>query len=379
MPILASSFTAASDRDQTMLCKWFGCSFLAFFLYVIFCMALATAAFLRPLPTYDRLLYAGAVASLRYSDPVTIHRIARAEFDAQPSPFHFGNAAAEPYFTDVYNNPNHFAQQLALFRVKMGYVSAGYILWRAGLPIIVSLRLISACALFIVGFIILAWTHDAALCPLLLLTPPVLNMGRMVTADPLSTTVIVLALFALARDKHVMAVVLLLGSVFVRADNIVLVLILLAWMLLRNRLRLSAIALCAAIAVAISALVNRTAGMFSYRVLMQHSFVKPQVEPFTHPVLINFTGYLHALTGLRAIPYTFMTVWLLVAAAVWRRLPVGSFFRELFAVTGFYIVLRLLIYPNFDDRVFVWAYLLAGVALIQTSKFPLRRAETTSR
>ncbi len=353
--------------------RWFGCSGLTFTLYAAFCFALATVAYLRPLPTYDRYLYAGAVASLRYSDPLTLHRIARAEFDAEPSPFHFESVAAEPYFADVYANPYHFAEQLGLSRVKLGYVAAGYALWRAGLPILVSLRLISACCLFLVGLMVLAWTHDALLCALLLLTPPILNMGRMVTGDPLSTTVIVLALLALAKNRDFLTASLLIASVFVRSDNVVLVLILLAGMIWTKRLRLTLGALCAVLAVAVSAIINWTVGLYGWRVLMQHSFIKPEVTPVTHPAPITFAGYLHALAGLRAIPYTFMTIWILVAVAVWRRLPEDSFFRQLFPVIGIYIVIRLLIFPNFDDRVFVWAYLVAGVAFIQTSKsFSLR-------
>jgi len=348
--------------------RWFGCSAFTLFLYVGFCAALAAAAYLRPLPTFDRYLYAGAVASLRYSDPVTLHRIARTEFDMEPSPFQFQNVATDPYFVDVYNDPYHFVQQLGLSRAKLGYVTAGYMLWRLGLPILVSLRLISACCLLVIGVAVLAWTHDAILSAVLLLTTPVLNMGRMVTADPLSSTIIVLALFALAKRRYLFACVLLVISVFVRSDNVLLVLILLTGLIWKRRLRFAAGASCAALAVVTSAVVNQIAGIFGWRVLMQHSFVKPEIEPITHPVSITFAGYLHALAGLRAIPYTFMTVWILVAMAVWKRLPEGSFFRDLLPVIGIYIVVRLLIFPNFDDRVFVWAYLLAAVALIQLAR-----------
>jgi hypothetical protein len=357
-------------HKQQRLRNWFGCSNLAFFLYAGFCAALAMAAYLRPSPTYDRYLYAGAVASLRYSDPATLQRIARAEFETQPSPFRFENVAAEPYFADVRDNPYHFVEQLGLFRVKLGYVAAGYVLWRAGLPILVSLRLISACSLLVVGFVLLAWTHDAVLSAVLLLTPPVLNMGRMVTADPLSTTMVFFALFALARKRDSLAAGLLVASILARSDNVILAVILLAWMVWRRRIRLSVGGMVAALAVVAAVFVNWIAGVYSWRVIMQHGFVKPVIEPISHPDLITFAGYLHALAGLRAIPYTFMTIWILVAAAVWKRLPEGSVFRDLLPLTGLYIVIRLAMFPNFDDRFFVWAYLLAGVALVQTAQTP---------
>ena len=101
---------------------------------------------------------------------------------------------------------------------------------------------------------------------------------------------------------------------------------------------------------------------------MQHGFVRPEIEPISHPVLISFCRILACAGRVRAIPYTFMTVWILVAAAVWKRLPDGSIFRDLLPLTGIYIVVRLVMFPNFDDRFFVWAYLLAGVALIRTAQ-----------
>lgn len=366
--MLISANHTADSRSQSPRQKWLGCSVQVLLSYLLFCLALAAAAYLRPLPTFDRYLYAGAVASLRYSDPVTIHRIARAEFDAQPSPFNFAAVASEPYFADIRDNPDHFGQQMGLFRVKLGYVAAGYVLWRAGLPILTGLRLISACCLFVVGIAALAWTTDAVLSALLLLTPPILNMGRMVTADAFSTALVFLALFALTRKRFWFAVCLLLASLVVRPDNVVLVLILLAWMTWRRQLRFRFSASCAAIAIAVYNLVSRIAGLYSWRIFMQHSFIKPVIEPIRHPAFISLGGYLHALAGLRAIPYTFMTIWILVAAAVWKRLPQGSLFRDLLPVAGIYIVVRLLIFPNLDDRFFVWTYLLAGVALIQTAR-----------
>jgi hypothetical protein len=355
--------------------NWFGCSTPVLLLYTVFCLALAIVGYLRPLPTFDRYLYAGAVASLRYSDPVTIHQIALAEFNAQPSPFLFENISAEPYFADVRDNPYHFAEQLGLFRVKFGYVAAGYGLWRAGLPILIGLRLISAWCIVVVGLVILAWTHDAVLSPVLLLTPPVLNMGRMVTADPLSTTIIVLALFALAKKRNLLAASLLIAGIGVRSDNMVLAVMLLSWIVWKQRIRFSIGSLFIASALAVTALANRISRVYNWRVVMQHGFIKPVIQPISHPVRISLAGYLHALAGLRAIPYTFMTFWILVAAAVWKQLPEGSIVRDLLAVTGLYIVVRLVMFPNFDDRFFVWAYLLAGIALIQVAHSPTSTTE----
>ena len=368
---IAPTRVAAPNGTRSLTRRFTGCSIPVMVLYVAFCAALAVAGFLRSLPTYDRFFYAGAIASFRYSDPITIHRIARAEFDAQPSPFAYESVANEPYFADMRDNPYHFIEQLGFYRVKPAYIAIGYALWRCGLPILVSLRLISAFCLFVVGLALLAWTHDALLSAILLLTPPALNLGRMVTADPLSTTMIFFALFALARKRDLLGASFLGASVLVRFDNVVVVVIVLAWMVWRQRIRFSRGALFGALAVVVTVLINRITNYYGWRVLLQHTFIKPVMEPVSHPIPISFVGYLHAVLGLRAILYTFMTIWVLVAAAVWKRLPSGSVFRDLLPLVGICILVRMAIFPGFDDRYFVWAYLLAGVALIEMTQISL--------
>jgi hypothetical protein len=367
MPSLSVTDQVAPVQNRSSSRNWLGCPNHVLFLYFGFSLAVSVAAYLRPLATYDRYLYAGAVASLRYSDAVTIHRIARTEFDAEPNPYRFDIVADEPYFADVYADPRHFAEQMGLFRAKLGYVALGYVLWRAGLPILVGLRLISAACFLSMALVLLLWTHEAMLSALLLLTPPVLNMGRMVTADPLSTMVITLALFALARGRVLLSVCLLIGSIWARPDHVILVMILLAWVVWDKQCHPLSGAMSAAVALLSAVLVNRIAGLYGWRVLMQHGFIKPEVDPLTHPVAIDLSGYLHALAGLRTIPYTSMTMFALIAVAAWMRMPRNSVFHKLLPVIATSTVARLLIFPNFDDRYFVWAYLFGAIALIRAA------------
>lgn len=348
--------------------RLFGCSYISVFLYLLLCAVLAVTGHFRPLPTFDRYLYAGAVASLQYSDPIKIHQIARNEIDAQPAPFPLETVKDEPYFEDIWNNPYHFAEQMGLFRFKLGYVTAGYLLWRAGLPIIDGLRLVSACSFFVIGVVLLAWVRSPLLALLLLLISPILNLARTVTADPLSTAVIFSAFFALSLKRPHIAAGLLLASIVIRGDNFVLAFILLAWMFFRRDLELRTTALFAVGATAIAVAIHRFAGLYRWRVLMQHSFIKPEITPISHPVLLSFSGYLHVLAGLRVLPYTFILFWLFIGLAVWKMLPKDSFFRSAFAVIGLFMIVRIFSFPNMDDRFYVWIYLIIGTALIQLSQ-----------
>jgi len=311
-------------------------------------------------------LYAGAVASLRYSDPAIIHSIARGETDRQQSPFDFAAVDSEPYFTDIRDNPQHFVEQLGLFRVKLGYVATGYLLWRMGLPILFSLRLITTFAFVAVGLTLLSWTHEPLLSAGLLLTTPILNISRMVTADPLSTATIFLAMYLLTTDRNLLVANLLLCSIVVRPDNLFLAVPFLIWMVLQKRLTFASTSVFVTLSLAAAMLVSRIAHVYRWRVVLQHGFIKPEIEPVSHPVQISISNYLHALTELRAAPYTSLTTWALVTVVAWRILPSRSIFCELFPLVGICILLRLVSFPNPDDRFFAWAYLLAGTALIQT-------------
>lgn len=374
MPGVSVTGQIVPARNGSFLDFWLDYPNYVLCLYVSLSLALSVAVYLRPLATYDRYLYAGAVASLRYSDAVTIHRIARAEFDAERTPYRFDIVADEPYFSDVYADSGHFAEQMGLFRAKLGYVALGYTLWRAGLPILVGLRVISAGCFFVTALVLLLWTHEAILSALLLLTPPVLNMGRMVTADPLSTAIIILALFALVRGRALLSACLLIASIWVRPDNVILVMILLIWIIWHRQGHSILVGIGAAVALLSTVLVNRITGLYGWQVLMQHGFIKPEVDPLTHPVAIDLSGYLHALAGLRAIPYTSMTIFLFIAAAAWKLLPRDSTNRKLIPAILATAIARLLIFPNCDDRYFVWAYLFGAVALIQGICSRVRRS-----
>jgi hypothetical protein len=139
-------------------------------LYFVFLAAISVAGFLRPLHTFNRVLYAATVASFQYSDPLSFTRFARQEFDKELDPY-----VSEPQYSEYTNavleNPQVLYNHVWLFKIKAGYVWLGYLLWRMGLPILVGLRLISAVSLFVLGMLLLVWTREELASALLILIP----------------------------------------------------------------------------------------------------------------------------------------------------------------------------------------------------------------
>jgi hypothetical protein len=340
-------------------------------LYIIFLFSMSVLCYLRPLPTYDRLLYAAMVASLRYPDAATIYKLATQEFENEPTRYKYTNP--NPYFTDLLQNPEHLKAQLWIFKVKLAYPALGYVLWRAGVPILHGLRVVSAASFFLVGLLMLAWTGRPLPSALIMLSMPVLDMGRMVTADPLATAVVLWAFYFMSRRRYLLGFTILCASVLVRIDLLVLVLVAGAWLIWRGQVR-SELAVPLAVASLIAtASIQHFAGYQSWRLLMYAAFVSPILDPVSHPAFITARQYFSALLlGLRSIPYTFLPITAFMAVLAWSRVS-----GEVLLIAAFYVVIRILMFPNLDDRFFVWLYALAGAELI-LSRFGNRAAMITS-
>lgn len=333
-------------------------------LYLAFLTAVSLFGFLRPLRTFDRLLYAATVASLRYSDPSVVHEIARREFDKEPDPY-ISQPQNTEYTNAVLENPQVLYNHVWLFKIKAGYVWLGYAIWRMGLPILVGLRLISAVSLFVLGVLVLMWTRDELASALLILIPPVLNTGRMVTADPLSTVAILGALLCWSRGRINAALLLTLVSISIRTDNVVFGILFICVLLIARSLSIGKSLAAGAVLVATAFWINHVSGYYGWSAVMYHSFVHPILDPIHHLQRITATEYIKALrTCALQVVYSPTPVFVFMWLIVWRK-AMGKI-RLMLALAAVWSIVRLLMFPNPDDRFFVWAYLLVGITMLAT-------------
>ncbi len=346
------------------------------FLYFLFLAAISFAGFLRPARTFDRLLYAAAVASLRYSDPSAIHAIARREYDREPEPY-VAEAQYTKYTNAVLDDPQILYNHVWLFKIKAGYVYLGYLLWRLGVPILVALRLISAASLFLLGLLVLDWTNDELASGVLMLVPPILSTGRMVTADPLSTLAIIAALLCWWRERLNATLFLMLVAVVVRTDNVVLGILLVGLLLGTKKLSLRKSLAAVAVFVATALCINHFSGYYGWGVVMYHSFVHPVLDPVHHLQRITRTEYFQALKicALQVI-YSPTPVFAFMWLVAWRRST--GLLRQMLALAAVWSIVRLLMFPNPDERFFVWVYVLVGVTVLFSSRSAPTNSSRTS-
>ena len=310
------------------------------------CMALiAAACYLHPIPNdFDRYMYEAVVRSkfqpLEVYYPVIRHESARAEESS------------------VIDTPAHMKDAETLYAIRPLYTDLISWLSLTGLSFQRSINLISACSLLCTGILILLLTDSPILSVLLLGSWQVLELGRTGTPDSLSTLVTLLALFILER-KPIGALILLFLGLFVRTDSLLLLLAILAWQLLRQRLRLW-VALTVALA-AVSAVmgINHRAHHPGWMVLFRLSFIGGKIPS---AVIGKLTIREYAIAFARGAWSLLgqISLWGMLALVTWRMTR-----NSLLVVATAAALAHFILFPSPELRYLLWYCLLAGTLFIQ--------------
>lgn len=197
--------------------------------FALVCLAIAAYALVRPDYNWDMVAYIATALEDRHADPADLHaetwkRITEGASEDQLYHLQYSN----PYNRHQWENPADFQSQLSMYRVKIVYTA----MLRAVEPftgLAMASILLSVVPALAFGALSLYWLgREKALQAAVVLAPILLiaDYGHMTTAvvpDMLVSVVSLLALYLLARGRDVAACVTLVGSVFIRPDNIILV------------------------------------------------------------------------------------------------------------------------------------------------------------
>src|SRR5262249_21006033 len=228
-------------------------------LYCAFSIAVCGYCFLHPIPDdFDRYVYEALVRG-------------RSESVQQIYP---GLKHANPRVeqSSVLDSAEHLGQLEPLYAIRPLYVQILFEVNR-WVPIQKSINFVSAASLFGIACVLVNWTETPLYCALFLCWPTILTVGRMGTPDALSAFVVVAGFWLITRNKIAHGILLLLTSIWVRTDNL-LILISVAGMLflLRKLPGLYCLILtglgCGSVFV-----INHFAGNYGWRVLFRYSFV----------------------------------------------------------------------------------------------------------
>jgi hypothetical protein len=325
---------------------------LTTFVYVVFVAALCWICFVRPVSgDFDRYIYETLVRG-RYLDVQTIYPVVKHE-----------NPRAEA--SSVLDSPEHLGQLEPLYAIRPLYLEMIEAVARPGVPIQRAINLVSVFSLFGIGMVLLGWTHRPFYCALVMATPAVSGLGRIGTPDALSSLLLLSSTWALVRGRLFPGILLLLVGIWSRTDNILFVILILAWLAGSDKLSLLQAAVLSLTGVASVVVINHFSGNYGWSVLFQYSFIggRSPAEIAGH---IGLRDYILVVgRGVAGIGGQEVALWTLLGVAAWRWLPKSLPSRQVLMPIAMAAIVRFLLFPTPEDRYFAWAYLTVGASFIE--------------
>ena len=346
-------------------------------LFSILLAALTLIAYYVPYYDWDLVAYVGSAIALDEHDSKTIQTQAYDALRNELPEDDYLDVANGSYFRrDVAGSPDHFRQQLRFYQIRPLYIRLLAWLHRLGLQYVNATRLLSAASLTAIGVLLFLWSrryiderYAATAVPLLLLAPVLFTSARTGSPDALSAFVVLFGCFELLECRRaIIGSATLLVSLFLRTDNVVFVLILLAGLALtRNGVRPRiATASCAVLAVAIVFGINRVEQSYGWPVLMQNTAI-PIVNPAEIQPRITAADYFGAVRDMvdEAREGSVMVFPFLATLALFSS-RTTTVLKRLVTIVLLSWAAHIAIFPHIEDRYFVSGSALIGLAALSS-------------
>ena len=349
--------------------------------YLLLLTLLSSRAYLYSLYDMDMMGYIGNAVAISGASVRQIHDASYRALETEVPPSardHLlgrdksGPASQWESRQDRAVNPGHFAEYLPCFAIRPIFNELVYLLhFKLGIGLVRATIVISVFSYWLIGFLVFSWLcryatlWRAALGSLLLvLSPPLLDLARFNTPDALACLVSLAALyFIFELDRLFWGLTLLLLSVYVRTDNVLLAIAVLAYCsVISKQLEKTKAAALMIVAVLSVLLINHFAGDYGLRMLYYRSFVAIPLAPGELVVSFGMVDYLRAFrTAVSQTMVGSMPLFLLMGVvglcAQRHRIT-----QALAAVTAFYLVSHFLLFPSGQER--FWGILYVGCGLI---------------
>jgi hypothetical protein len=347
----------------------------ALVLYVLMLSAISIHLYRKPVYSMDSIQYMGNALLMEDTDMDRVHQRVYDEVRRRvPEVERAGLLGHEMGAPEGQNksrqeraaSASRFAEFLPLFAIRPLYNQTLWLVSRSGLGLVRSGIVISVSSYFLLGIVVFLWVGRYASLPfaiavsiLLMLCPPIVDLGRETTADGLATLIAFTALFLIFEARRLAAgVTLLLASIYFRTDFVVLAgpTILACW--LQRRVELWKAGVLGLLAIASLLCIDHLAGDYGIRMLYYRNFVGVPIAPGEMTVQFSFRDYVGAFrSGITLALNSFLLPFLTlgVIGAVSKRT------RVVFGVALSYVFLHFLALPNWEERWFGVFYVSMGV------------------
>lgn len=316
-------------------------------LYLGFIAATSFACFRHPVPDdFDRYIYEALVRG-KHETVEAIYPVIK----------HSNKRAEE---SSVLDSSIHLGQLEPLYAIKPLYVRAIESIEFTRLPIQTRINFISAASLFGIGVVILLWTGRPGYSALLVATSAVVILGRMGGPDGLSALVVIAGLWAASQNRLLIGILLLLTSVWIRTDNLLIVLAVTAFLLWQKKLTFVDAGVIATLAAASVEFINHYSGNYGWRVLFHYSFIGGRSPAEVVPSF-GLKEYLAVAARSVETMLPQITIWVLLGAAAWK---LSSPYREWLLPVWGAVALHFALFPSPESRYLIWAFVVTGVIFI---------------
>jgi hypothetical protein len=287
--------------------------------------------------------------------------------DQGPSPAQIAS------FRDRANNPEHFVEFLPCFAIRPLYIELLHVLRKFGVGLLETTVIASVLSYIALAGLVFVWCcrylgHRYAVVPAILLAiaPSTLSLARYGGPDSLSTFWTLLSLYLIFEQRWLcMGLVVLLSSIYVRTDNVLLVLVVLAYLWLiskeMNSIQSAVLAVVSLVSVFV---ITHFAGDYGWRMLYYRAFIAIPIAPGEFTARFSLADYERALrAGTSALLNSSFIPYLLLATIGW----FGSSQRQvgrILAITLAFTVLHFVLLPSVADRYFGLFYIVTGLSAI---------------
>jgi hypothetical protein len=319
-----------------------------FFAYALLMLLLAVACYVRPSPDdFDRYVYEALIRSskqpIEQIFEIVKHESPRAEASA------------------VMNSPEHLAQLEPLYAIRPLYLELASVPTKMGLSPRKSIDLLSAVSLFLIAMLAYACTENGLYSAILVSASTIVILGRTGGPDALSSLVLVGGCMAVLRNRLLLGTLLLITSVWIRTDNVLIVLATLGWLGWERKLKIVYAGVLGSLAIGSVQLINSLSGNYGWRVLLHYSFVGGKY-PAQITSDISLTEYARAFFVNAESLLPQIVPYLLLGLITWK---IGSNERGFLIPVLAACTTHYFLFPSSEARYFAWACILTGFLLIR--------------
>lgn len=316
----------------------------------IFLVLLSWYALSFPALNFDLILYIASYLSANSENALELHASTYSVLRDYADPDQFRSlVSSDPYSNDLYEDPEKFASQINMYKIKPLYILVASILAHLGVHPILAFQLISLISCILICMILFSWLNryvshikSAIVVIFFAIGSRMFDLPRVVVPDTFSALILFAGVWLLVdREKPLLGLLFCLLSVWVRTTNIVFLVPLCAtliWRSQRNGKLFADSGTYYTIAALFSGMVsyfwiNSVYGYNWWR-LFYHTFISKQsdinsfAESFSYDLYLNVlaerTPPLFTLTPGIAWISTSFPAFLLILTISWASMPKRS-------------------------------------------------------